>query len=139
MNLGGIKVSSAEIERVINRLEGVVESAAVAVTPSSGGPSELVVVVVPSTDDVEALHAQVAQAVRSDLNPLFRVTKTVALPSLPDGVEQGHAARAARRPEGWGVVGVGAAGALSRPPGYRSERAWLTLPLSCARSEKGSA
>ena len=83
MNLGGIKVSSAEIERVINRLEGVVESAAVAVTPSSGGPSELVVVVVPSTDDVEALHAQVAQAVRSDLNPLFRVTKTVARPSLP--------------------------------------------------------
>ena len=33
MNLGGIKVSSAEIERVLNAMPGVVETAAIAVPP----------------------------------------------------------------------------------------------------------
>ena len=42
MNLGGIKVSSAEIERVLQTVPGVGETAAVAVSPG-GGPSLLVV------------------------------------------------------------------------------------------------
>ncbi len=43
MNLGGIKVSSAEIERVVAGVDGVAEAAAVAVPPPGGGPSRLVV------------------------------------------------------------------------------------------------
>lgn len=42
MNLGGIKVSSVELERVCNKMAGVSETAAVAVNPPEGGPSHLV-------------------------------------------------------------------------------------------------
>ena len=83
MNLGGIKVSSAEIERVVNGLNGVVESAAVAVTPQGGGPSELVLVVVGHDRTAEELHPEIATAVRVQLNPLFKVTRTVVRESLP--------------------------------------------------------
>ncbi len=83
MNLGGIKVSSAEIERVVNRLDGVVESAAVAVSPRGGGPSELVLVVVVHGRAIESLHPAIVAAIRDQLNPLFKVTRTVVRPSLP--------------------------------------------------------
>ncbi|MDH3471021.1 MAG: AMP-binding protein, partial [Acidimicrobiia bacterium] len=42
MNLGGIKISSAEIERVVGDVGGVAETAAIAVSPPEGGPSQLV-------------------------------------------------------------------------------------------------
>ncbi|MFN5709653.1 MAG: AMP-binding protein, partial [Planctomycetota bacterium] len=42
MNLGGIKISSAELERIMNRVPGVRETAAVAWS-QNGGPEELVV------------------------------------------------------------------------------------------------
>ena len=42
MNLGGIKTSSIELERVCNLTEGVHETAAIAITPAGGGPSNLV-------------------------------------------------------------------------------------------------
>ena len=38
MNLSGIKVSSAEIEEVLNGVKGIQETAAVAVSPKDGGP-----------------------------------------------------------------------------------------------------
>ncbi|PNH11422.1 putative acyl-activating enzyme 18, peroxisomal [Tetrabaena socialis] len=42
MNLGGIKVSSVELERaVVEGVMGVVEAAAVGVAPPAGGPEEL--------------------------------------------------------------------------------------------------
>ena len=44
MNLGGIKVSSAEIEDVLKFIPGVQEVAAVAVSPREG-PSQLVIYV----------------------------------------------------------------------------------------------
>ena len=43
MNLGGIKVSSLQIEEIVAGLEGIREAAAVAVSPPDGGPSMLVV------------------------------------------------------------------------------------------------
>jgi len=43
MNLGGIKVSSIQIEEVINQLEFIKESAAIAISPKNGGPSRLVI------------------------------------------------------------------------------------------------
>ncbi len=48
MNLGGIKISSVELERVCNTTAGVLETAAIAITPPEGGPSLLVVCVVRS-------------------------------------------------------------------------------------------
>ena len=47
MNLGGIKVSSAEIERAVGTCDGAHEAAAVAVAPPGGGPSRLIVFMSP--------------------------------------------------------------------------------------------
>jgi len=42
MNLGGIKVSSAEIEQVLQSVPEVKETAAIAISPD-GGPSQLII------------------------------------------------------------------------------------------------
>ncbi len=85
MNLGGIKVSSAEIERVLDGVTGVLRTAAVAINPPGGGPSELVVFVVPreAGADREALAPALQQALKTRLNPLFRISDVVLVPSLP--------------------------------------------------------
>lgn len=86
MNLGGVKASSAEIERVLNMQPGVVESAAVAVSPPEGGPSRLVVFVVPQPGSPLAPAAwqdRLQQAIKSELNPLFKIHEVVLLAALP--------------------------------------------------------
>jgi acetyl-CoA synthetase len=87
MNLGGIKVGCADIERVLNRLPGVHETAAVAIPPAGGGPSRLVVFLVPSTDatlpTAEAFKPLLQEAVRSQLNPLFHIDAVRIVASLP--------------------------------------------------------
>jgi acetyl-CoA synthetase len=86
MNLGGIKVSSAEIERTVGGIEGIAEVAAVAVSPPGGGPSRLVVYAVPSEGvepDPDAWKGEMQQALRSDLNPLFRIEDVVVIDELP--------------------------------------------------------
>jgi acetyl-CoA synthetase len=85
MNLGGIKVSSAEIERVLNSVPGVVETAAVAVPPPGGGPSLLWIFAVPQTAaaDRAALLAVIRQALRDHLNPLFKIQNLALLDALP--------------------------------------------------------
>ena len=80
MNLGGIKVSSAEIERVLNIMDGVVETAAIAVPPPGGGPSLLVIYAVAEGDDWRDAMQQV---LRGDLNPLFKIHEVVVVESLP--------------------------------------------------------
>ena len=86
MNLGGIKVSSAEIERVVLMLDAVQDAAAVAVPAPGGGPARLVVHVVPSGSarvDAVAWPPLIQQALRSQLNPLFKVHEVVIVDSLP--------------------------------------------------------
>jgi acetyl-CoA synthetase len=85
MNLGGIKVSSAELERVLDGVPGVRRSAAIAVNPEGGGPSELVVYVVldQPTEDRAALLSRLQQAIKSKLNPLFRISDVVISDTLP--------------------------------------------------------
>ncbi|MBT5328916.1 MAG: AMP-binding protein [Gemmatimonadetes bacterium] len=82
MNLGGIKVSSAEIERVVNGIDGVVETAAIAVPPPGGGPSLLVVYAVldGGGDDWQDTMQQV---LRGELNPLFKIHEVVVVEALP--------------------------------------------------------
>ena len=82
MNLGGIKVSAAEIERVLSGLVGVSELAAVALDPPAGGPSELVVFVVGDAD-VGALQTEMQQRLRAELNPLFKVSRVELIDELP--------------------------------------------------------
>ncbi|MCP4868945.1 MAG: AMP-binding protein [Proteobacteria bacterium] len=83
MNLGGIKVSSAEIERVVAGLDGITECAAIAVAPPGGGPSELVLCVVGGGLDPDDLRGSAQQAIRSGLNPLFKVARVRLIEQLP--------------------------------------------------------
>lgn len=85
MNLGGIKVSSVQIEAVVNQLEFVKESAAIGISPKGGGPSELVIYYVESASGIpwiERLNL-VNQIIRKELNPLFKAIKLIPLESLP--------------------------------------------------------
>jgi acetyl-CoA synthetase len=85
MNLGGIKVSSIQIEAILNKLEFIRESAAIAVSPKNGGPSLLVIYYV--ENDSILLDEQRLQttkiAIRKQLNPLFKVTDLVKIDTLP--------------------------------------------------------
>ena len=86
MNLGGIKVSSAEIERVLNTVEGVSETAAIAVSPTQGGPSQLIIyaVVVPQVQSDKAkLMASLQVAIKQHLNPLFKISDLEIVQALP--------------------------------------------------------
>jgi len=87
MNLGGIKVGSVEIERTLNLLPPVLESAAVAVPPPGGGPDRLVIFTVLRAGSThpqpDALKKQMQQAVKEHLNPLFHVEDVVIVDALP--------------------------------------------------------
>ncbi|MFV1963989.1 MAG: AMP-binding protein [Pirellulaceae bacterium] len=86
MNLGGIKVSSLQIEEVVAGFEGVREAAAIAASPPAGGPSMLVVYAVPTGEtalNAADLRSAMQQAIRTVLNPLFKVHDVVITPALP--------------------------------------------------------
>ena len=85
MNLGGIKVSSAEIEQVLKTVAGVIDTAAIAVAPD-GGPSQLVIYAVCSaaqTLEKMALVAAMQSAIKRDLNPLFKIYDLLLIEALP--------------------------------------------------------
>jgi acetyl-CoA synthetase len=86
MNLGGIKISSAEIEQVLRTVPGIVETAAIAVA-SGDGPSQLVIYAVcESASDranKEQLAAAMQNAIRRDLNPLFKIHDLIVVEALP--------------------------------------------------------
>lgn len=91
MNLGGIKVSSAELERVVSTVPGVAETAAIAVSPPGGGPSLLVIYAVPAPDvtlDSAAVERDMQAAIRDRLNPLFRLHDVVVVDALPRTASQ---------------------------------------------------
>ena len=84
MNLGGIKISSAEIEGVLNSVSGIQEVAAIAVPPPDGGPSQLVIyaVLLPGAD-TGSLTTSLQSAIREHLNPLFRIHDVIVVDALP--------------------------------------------------------
>jgi acetyl-CoA synthetase len=84
MNLGGIKVSSAEIERTLDGVPGVQRTAAIAINPKGGGPSELVIyAVVAAGVAASELLPRLQRALKEGLNPLFRITDLVLVDTLP--------------------------------------------------------
>ena len=84
MNLNGIKVSSAEIEAVLNSVSGIREVAAIATSPPDGGPSQLVIyaVLLPGAD-TGSLITSLQSAIREHLNPLFRIHAVVVVDAMP--------------------------------------------------------
>ncbi len=86
MNLGGIKISSIEIERTLNKMPGVLETAAIAVSLSQGGPNALVVYVVLEAKeryDTEILRKDFQNLIKTKLNPLFKIMSVCIIDVLP--------------------------------------------------------
>jgi acetyl-CoA synthetase len=85
MNLGGIKVSSAEIEQALQGVAGIIETAAIAVA-SSDGPSQLVIYAVPAksqSPDKQQVLTAMQSAIKRNLNPLFKIHDLVLVEALP--------------------------------------------------------
>ncbi|MED6158043.1 putative CoA ligase ccl12 [Stylosanthes scabra] len=87
MNLGGIKTSSIEIERVCDRADKCIsETAAVSVAPPSGGPEQLAIFVVLKKgyiSNAETLKLKFSKTIQSNLNPLFKVSHVKVVAEFP--------------------------------------------------------
>ena len=84
MNLGGIKISSLQIEELVNSHLAVMESAAIAVSPDDGGPSLLVLYLVPDGFiDKELIQYELQKLIKAKLNPLFKIHDVVIVEKLP--------------------------------------------------------
>ncbi len=84
MNLGGIKVSSLQIEELVNSHMAVLESAAIAISPKDGGPALLVLYIVPnSVVDKELIQYELQKLIKQQLNPLFKIYDVVITEKLP--------------------------------------------------------
>ena len=95
MNLGGIKISSAEVERVLNSVEGIRETGAISVVPAEGGLEHLVVYVVPelhAESNDRRLKVTLQQVLAERLNSVVPNPRTHHRGyAAQDGVEQGDA------------------------------------------------
>uniref|UniRef100_A0A0D3CQZ7 Mediator of RNA polymerase II transcription subunit 13 n=1 Tax=Brassica oleracea var. oleracea TaxID=109376 RepID=A0A0D3CQZ7_BRAOL len=88
MNLGGIKTSSIEIERVCDQAdECISETAAVSITPANGGPELLALFAVLKEGfkklSEEELKRKFSRAIQKDLNPLFKVSFVKIVAEFP--------------------------------------------------------
>ncbi|KAK4725641.1 hypothetical protein R3W88_030558 [Solanum pinnatisectum] len=87
MNLGGIKTSSIDIERVCDGAdESVLEIAAVSAAPPNGGPEQLAIFVVVKEGmniSPDTLKKRFSRAIQSNLNPLFKVRWVKIVGMLP--------------------------------------------------------
>ncbi len=84
MNLGGIKVSSLELERTMDSHPTVYQTAAVAVPPDDGGADQLVVFAVLTNEArPEDLKKELQGVISKSLNPLFKIHDLVPIDVLP--------------------------------------------------------
>jgi len=86
MNLKGIKVSSAEIERAFDRVEGLRETAAIAVPGAHAGPNQLIIYVVCEPDsetNPRRLRPKLAAALREHHSSYFKIHDVVVVDALP--------------------------------------------------------
>lgn len=84
MNLGGIKTSSAEIERVLTGIDSIHETAAIAVTPAHHGPSHLVIYATAKNNpSKENIKKTMQSRINQHLNPLFKIHDIVFIDEIP--------------------------------------------------------
>lgn len=84
MNLGGIKVSAAEIERVLVGINDIIEVAAIAITPPDNGPSQLVIYAAGNTQlEKKLVMIEMQRRINNELNPLFKIYDVVFITDLP--------------------------------------------------------
>ena len=80
------QVSSVELERVCNEAHAsVLETAAISVPPPGGGPERLVVFVVLKDGNatVEQLQKAMGSALKTKMNPLFKLEAVLTVDALP--------------------------------------------------------
>jgi acyl-coenzyme A synthetase/AMP-(fatty) acid ligase len=81
-----LQVSSVELERVCNEAhDDVLETAAISVAPPGGGPERLVVFTVlrNGTASASELHTVIGSALKTKMNPLFKLEAVFTIESLP--------------------------------------------------------
>ena len=84
MNLGGIKVSSIELEEVLNEHPAVLETAAIAVQLGDERADRLVVYAVLDQEiDTDRLTQELRQRIAAHLSPLFKIHEVVVIDVLP--------------------------------------------------------
>jgi acyl-CoA synthetase (AMP-forming)/AMP-acid ligase II len=138
MNLGGIKVSSKELERVLDAHPSVHESAAVAVQPEGGGADRLVVFAPPSCRGRSRRPSRTPPTGdRRPPEPSVQDSPggTGGGPAT-DGLGEDHAPRASKHDCGTGVEHLGS----SEPSaGSAAEnRVWAAFAATSRRFEEGA-
>ena len=86
INLGGIKVGSAEIERVIMEHSDISEVAVIGVPQRCGGPNRLVACIAASAEerpDKEVLKKRIQERISEKLSPLFKLDDVFICAQLP--------------------------------------------------------
>jgi len=84
MNLGGIKISSLELENVISEHPSVSECAAVGFVPAGEGREELVVFAILKKNSEQTLiKKEMTRLISTKLNPLFKIYDLVLCTTLP--------------------------------------------------------
>jgi acetyl-CoA synthetase len=84
MNLGGIKISAAEIERALTGLPEIIEVAAIAVSPPDNGPSLLVIyAATQAVLDKNIIRKEMQAKINLHLNPLFKIHDVIFTSDLP--------------------------------------------------------
>ncbi len=84
MNLGGVKVSAAEVERVLIGIDDIDEVAAIAVNESTFGPSLLVIFATTQKKlDKDRIKTIMQLRLNQKLNPLFKIYDIVFRETLP--------------------------------------------------------
>jgi len=83
MNLGGIKISSAELERAALQSDDINEVAAVGVHGKGGDRLVLFVVLLNKQKPVEKIHQELQAIINKVLNPLFKISQVVVVSELP--------------------------------------------------------
>jgi len=84
MNLSGIKISAAEIERTLSGIPYVGEIAAIAVSSLKHGPNRLVIYATTTTPLEKTSILQIMQKrINTQLNPLFKIYDLIFINELP--------------------------------------------------------
>jgi acetyl-CoA synthetase len=85
MNLGGIKVSAAEIEQSLPEIPGIIEAVAIAKN-NPDAPTELIIFIVVDSKmqlDLNQVKSQMQNAINVKLNPLFKISGVRIIDTIP--------------------------------------------------------
>lgn len=84
MNLGGIKISAAEIEHCFLEITDIVEAVAIGKN-NINSPVELIIYAVPVDPkvNIEQLKQQMQAAINTKLNPLFKISAVKLIEAIP--------------------------------------------------------